>query len=159
MFSPQGLCSTILHIFLSRYVERAEQDKERYGKEFAEFQQSDVYKKYLKDQERKEEQKQQQDSPPVKKKAKKEKKSNAAAMMEEEMTAAAPSSDAATGLDFPLFTEEFLEFNKARETELRQLRKQARRILAVPEERNLTLLLIAVKVRVVTEFAIGGMSE
>ena len=38
-------------------------------------------------------------------------------------------------MDFPIFTEEFLEYNKARESELKQLRKQ----VAEMEEQNAVL--------------------
>ncbi len=139
-----------------RYVSRAEQDKERYGKEFAEYQKTDDYKKYMEEQERKKKEQQQQQQKqqqkqqqqgegkegPPKKKAK---KSSSATKKEEEAgdasdhsaaaAAAVPASNSYGGMDFPVFTDEFLEFNKGREAELRQLRKQ----VAEMEEQNSVL--------------------
>ena len=103
-----------------QYAEKAEKDKERYNKEFAEYRLTPEYKKFMEDQEKKEGQ------PPKKKSKKKEdkKSSQTGATNAAADDASDTKEDPATGLDFPIFTEEFLEFNKNRETELRQLRKQ-----------------------------------
>lgn len=124
-----------------RYVERAEVDKERYNKEFAEYKLTDNYKDYIKEQERK--QQECKDGEPPKKKVKKAPASSAASSSEaktilvKEEDASEASSDFQQfgGTDVPLFTKEFLEFNKCQEAELRQLRKQ----VAEMEEQNAVL--------------------
>ncbi|KAI1290056.1 High mobility group protein 20A [Halotydeus destructor] len=85
-----------------RYLEEAEKDKERYQRELDEYKVSDAYKDF---------QIKQQD-----KEAKTQEKMEAKSKKE---TEAAPKSST----DIPIFTEEFLEHNRARESELRQLRK------------------------------------
>ncbi|TRY63677.1 hypothetical protein TCAL_16561 [Tigriopus californicus] len=115
-----------------RYHEKAEQDKERYNKEFSEYQGTEDYKKHLENIERKEKEAKEGGAPPKKKSKKAEKLA---------ASKAAPppvdddSRDESNGLDLPIFTEEFLEFNKAREGELRQLKKQVGEM----EEQNAVL--------------------
>lgn len=119
-----------------RYHEKAEQDKERYNKEFSEYQGTEEYKKHLETIERKEKEAKEGASggggAPPKKKSKKAEKLAA-------KSAPPPvdddSRDESNGLDLPIFTEEFLEFNKAREGELRQLKKQVGEM----EEQNAVL--------------------
>ncbi len=118
------------------YVARAEVDKERYAREFADYQKTDAYKKYIDEQEKKtrkeqEHQSQEGGAPLPKKKAKK----IATKKEEEDGEASDQSTHNYGGMDFPLFTEEFLDFNKGREAELRQLRKQ----VAEMEEQNAVL--------------------
>jgi len=96
-----------------KYAERAEQDKERYSREFLEYQNSDQYKDYIAKQEL--ERKHDNSGEVDAKKAKKSKKSSSSAM--------AISSESKISLDIPIFRDEFLELNKARETELRSLKK------------------------------------
>ena len=122
-----------------RYHERAEHDKERYNKEFADYQLTPEYKKHMEDVIKKEAEEASgnangADGEKSKKKPKKggksEKENKAAAA-----AAAAADEDSKDSSDFPIFTDEFLEFNKARETEMRQLRKQVTEM----EEQNAVL--------------------
>jgi hypothetical protein len=121
-----------------RYMEIAEQDKERYTKEFAQYQLTDGYKKYLLAQKQKGgEQKEASAStsaPPAKKKLKKQQQQPDKGGGGKAATNDSDKEEA-TGMDFPVFTEEFLEYNKARESELRQLRKQVTEM----EEQNAIL--------------------
>ena len=87
-----------------KYAERAEQDKERYNREFQEYQNTDQYKEYMANQGETESKK-------SKKSKKKDDKSPGATEISK------PS------FDIPIFRDEFLELNKAREAELRTLKK------------------------------------
>ncbi len=122
-----------------KYVVRAEQDKERYAKEFAEYQKTDNYKNYMDEQEKKQKKQEAKDPPPPKKKAKKgsgqQQQQQVKKEPAEEEGEASDHSFSGAGTDFPLFTEEFLEFNKGRESELKRLRKQ----VAEMEEQNAVL--------------------
>jgi len=134
-----------------KYNEFAKKDKDRYDKEFAEYQNTDQYKSYLESQKEKE-------SAPAassngESKSKKKKKAVAASVTtapavtavpvlevketrreernsfddsEGELSVAEPQhrGENSNSFDIPIFTEEFLDHNKARELELKQLRKQ-----------------------------------
>ena len=123
------------------YVKKAEEDKERYNREFSEYQRTDAYKQFVTMQKEKEKlAKNQAESTPSgsgnagtsstgskKKKGSfkdnKEKSSSTSAMkMDEDTNPGSPSSG--SFLDIPIFREDFLEHNKSREAELKQLRKQ-----------------------------------
>ncbi|XP_059485979.1 high mobility group protein 20A-like [Neocloeon triangulifer] len=104
-----------------QYLEAAEQDKERYSKELEAYKQTDVYKMFAK---KKKERKLANKNNPaavevVKPKIEVPKRPSKPAKSEISST---KETDSFT-LDIPIFTEEFLDHNKARETELRQLRK------------------------------------
>jgi len=141
-----------------KYNEFAKKDKDRYDKEFAEYQNTDQYKSYLESQ--KEKELGQSNSAPAatshgETKPKKKKKlatspaasspalpvretqeihREARKVREErnsledsdgELSVAEPQHrENSNSFDIPIFTEEFLDHNKARELELKQLRKQ-----------------------------------
>ncbi|KAG1662227.1 High mobility group protein 20A [Nymphon striatum] len=92
-----------------KYLDEAEKDKERYMKELEQYQQTEAYKIFtLKQMEkkRKDENENHRD----------QNGSNGDALED-------VRNNDGPGFDIPIFTEEFLDHNKARETELRQLRK------------------------------------
>ncbi|XP_062490455.1 SWI/SNF-related matrix-associated actin-dependent regulator of chromatin subfamily E member 1-related, partial [Pezoporus occidentalis] len=94
-----------------RYLDEAEREKQQYMKELREYQQSEAYKMCTeKIQE---------------KKIKKEDMGSAAAntLLNGHPHKAGECSDTFSTFDVPIFTEEFLDQNKAREAELRRLRK------------------------------------
>nr|XP_045584938.1 high mobility group protein 20A-like isoform X1 [Procambarus clarkii] len=93
----------------TKYLEAAEADKERYQRELEEYQKTDAYKKFMQKQ-------RSEESPPPKKPRKEIVEETKEEEEEEPMN---PQS----ALEIPIFTEEFLNHNKAREAELRQLRK------------------------------------
>jgi len=84
-----------------QYLTAAEQDRERYTQELAAYKQSEAYRIFSEQQ--------------AGKKPKEE--------SEETIPVQAPEGNDISGYDIPIFTEEFLDHNKSRETELRQLRK------------------------------------
>ncbi|XP_008209457.1 high mobility group protein 20A [Nasonia vitripennis] len=102
-----------------QYLDAAEQDKERYNREFNDYKQTDAYKLFLEKQATKKEKKNQ----------KKEKESNgtdtstAPPAASENNTSRKEKNEQTGTWDIPIFTEEFLEHNKSCEVELRQLRK------------------------------------
>ncbi|XP_035670639.1 high mobility group protein 20A-like isoform X1 [Branchiostoma floridae] len=85
-----------------QYLDEAEKDKERYMKELEEYQQTEAYKLFQK----KQQEKKKKDDDPSTVNGEQEDK-----------------EDEVPTFDVPIFTEEFLDHNKAREVELRQLRK------------------------------------
>ena len=114
-----------------KYNEMAKKDKDRYEKEFAEYQTTEQYKNFLESQ--KELNSSMPSTPSSEGKAKKKKKAAGPVVRDErnsledsdgEMTVAEPHTDNTNSFDIPIFTEEFLDHNKARELELKQLRKQ-----------------------------------
>jgi len=121
----------------NKYNDLAKRDKDRYDKEFADYQHTDSYKVYLESQggvgggdTR------------VKKKKKtagsslaRESKRNSFDESDGEVVVAEPHRENGNNFDIPIFTEEFLDHNKARELELRQLRKQTTEF----EEQNAVL--------------------
>ncbi|XP_064470654.1 high mobility group protein 20A-like [Ornithodoros turicata] len=95
-----------------RYLDEAEKDRERYTKEMEQYQQTEAYKLFT----RKQNEKTKVD----------EKQSNVNGPAVAEVIQAPCDDhrkDDVPGFDIPIFTEEFLDHNKAREAELRQLRK------------------------------------
>jgi len=108
-----------------RYVERAEIDKERYSREFQEYQQTDDYKEFIAQQEAAKKahngdpgKSVSLSSPNSKKPKKSKKKENDSPVVNNE-----DSRSSSASMDIPIFREEFIELNKAREAELRSLRK------------------------------------
>ncbi|KAI6072190.1 HMG box domain-containing protein [Aix galericulata] len=94
-----------------RYLDEAEREKQQYMKELREYQQSEAYKMCTeKIQE---------------KKIKKEDAGSVAVntLLNGHPHKAGECSDSFSTFDVPIFTEEFLDQNKAREAELRRLRK------------------------------------
>ncbi|XP_010082063.1 PREDICTED: SWI/SNF-related matrix-associated actin-dependent regulator of chromatin subfamily E member 1-related, partial [Pterocles gutturalis] len=94
-----------------RYLDEAEREKQQYMKELREYQQSEAYKMCTeKIQE---------------KKIKKEDTGSVAVntLLNGHPHKAGECSDTFSTFDVPIFTEEFLDQNKAREAELRRLRK------------------------------------
>jgi len=133
-----------------QYNELAKRDKDRYDKEFADYQNTDNYKNYLESQSQKE--KEQVSSAPVNSESsssrpKKKKKVNSSSSAREkrnsfeesdgeQVVVAEPAArENSNSFDIPIFTEEFLDHNRARELELRQLRKQTTEF----EEQNAVL--------------------
>ncbi|KAL4216643.1 High mobility group protein 20A [Mactra antiquata] len=95
-----------------KYLDDADRDKERYNREMEAYQKTDSYKLFKQQQE---------------KRSKDAEKESSGVEEEEEF-------DSNT-FEIPIFTEEFLDHNKAREAELRQLRKQTTEL----EEQNAIL--------------------
>ncbi|XP_066597930.1 high mobility group protein 20A [Prorops nasuta] len=92
-----------------QYLDAAEQDKERYNREFSDYKQTEAYRIFSEKQIEKQNE------------AKKEKNGTEATLDQNESQQ--EKDNDFTGFDIPIFTEEFLDHNKACETELRQLRK------------------------------------
>ncbi|XP_017884850.1 high mobility group protein 20A isoform X2 [Ceratina calcarata] len=93
-----------------QYLDAAEQDKERYNREFSDYKQTEAYRLFS---EKQSSEKQQE--------TKKER--NGTDISSEQNDIQQDKDNDFTGFDIPIFTEEFLDHNKACETELRQLRK------------------------------------
>ncbi|XP_063984831.1 high mobility group protein 20A-like [Diachasmimorpha longicaudata] len=94
-----------------QYLDAAEQDKERYNKEFSDYKQTEAYKLFTEKQS-------------SEKCGEGKKERNGTAENNEPVEPPTPEKDADfSGFDIPIFTEEFLDHNKACESELRQLRK------------------------------------
>ena len=118
-----------------KYNEMAKKDKDRYEVEFAEYQTTEQYKNYLESQ-KEQSNSNSNNSKEVEggpaSKSKKKKKTSAPAREERnsfdesdgEVNLAEPARENSNSFDIPIFTEEFLDHNKARELELKQLRKQ-----------------------------------
>lgn len=93
------------------FLDEAEKDKERYVKELEAYHQTEAYRMFSKKQQE------------IKKM--KEDDAENRAPIDGGVDAPHDGADAdAPTFDIPIFTEEFLDHNKARESELRQLRKQ-----------------------------------
>jgi len=132
--------SALKEIQKIKYNEMAKLDKERYDKEFTEYQMTDAYKQYLESQQTGEA------AGPAKKKSKKtssvstskrpsfDESDHEASRDEPPQLTISRSSDGGPS-NFPIFTEEFMEHNKVREQEVRQLRKST----ADFEEQNAVL--------------------
>ncbi|XP_054257442.1 high mobility group protein 20A-like, partial [Macrosteles quadrilineatus] len=84
-----------------QYLDAADQDKERYNEEMNAYKKTEAYRLFTQKQANKKQKEESQDEEMVEKEA----------------------EQIFTGYDIPIFTEEFLDHNKAREAELRQLRK------------------------------------
>eukprot|EP00096_Caligus_rogercresseyi_P014835 TRINITY_DN7316_c0_g1_i3.p1 TRINITY_DN7316_c0_g1~~TRINITY_DN7316_c0_g1_i3.p1 ORF type:complete len:283 (-),score=117.83 TRINITY_DN7316_c0_g1_i3:77-925(-) len=104
------------------FTEKADKDKERYTAELVVFRKSDAYKKFISDKQKKESLKAEASLNPP----------NNSAAEAVSSIAAIPSGG---GFDVPIFTQEFLEVNKARESELRALKKSSAEV----QERNSVL--------------------
>ncbi|KAL7634189.1 UNVERIFIED_CONTAM: hypothetical protein RMT77_015518 [Armadillidium vulgare] len=100
-----------------KYLEAAEADKGRYQQEVEEYKKTDTYKKFVENQKEKNNAK----------RAKKESSSNSNSIINGKVltntTISVDMSANNSVLEIPIFTEEFLNHNKIREAELRQLRK------------------------------------
>lgn len=95
-----------------KYLDEADRDKERYVKEIEQYQQTEAYKIFTKKkQEGKRKTEMGEDA---------ENQINGAGL---EYGDESRLEDEMPGFDIPIFTEEFLNYNKTRENELRQLRK------------------------------------
>ena len=116
----------------------------RYDKEFADYQQTESYKQYLEVEQAKDNRG--GSNCPSAKKKKKAPASPASSskrpsidesddVLVQESHSLAVSNDNSGSFDIPIFTEEFLNHNRARELELRQLRKQTSEF----EEQNAVL--------------------
>jgi len=130
----------------NRYNEQAKRDKDRYDKEFLDYQQTDSYKQYLQSESLRETKGAApagggQPSKKKKKPAASTASSSKRPSLDESDTEVAVVQEtpqhlaAASSFDVPIFTEEFLDHNRARELELRQLRKQTSEF----EEQNAVL--------------------
>jgi len=108
--------STLDPMQKQRYLDDADKEKERYLKDLEAYQKTETYKSFLTQIDKKSK----DDSHPT------DLLSVQADVKEEEESGT---------FDIPIFTEEFLDHNKAREAELRQLRKQSMEL----EEQNAVL--------------------
>ncbi|EFA06355.1 high mobility group protein 20A [Tribolium castaneum] len=90
-----------------QYLDAAEQDRERYTREYNAYKQTEAYKLFT-----------QQQNEKKMKESKEESKSSVQPVINKEI----PDMDFGN-FDIPIFTEEFLDHNKMRDSELRQLRK------------------------------------
>lgn len=108
-----------------KYFDEAEKDKERYLKELEQYQQTEAYRiftaKKLQDKKRRE--LMDETEPSNTPQGNVEKMRNLKIFQQPIMPEPVKKEDDFSGFDIPIFTEEFLDHNKARETELRQLRK------------------------------------
>jgi len=126
----------------NKYNDLAKRDKDRYDKEFSEYQQTESYKHYLESQREQENGGSVGGDQRVKKKKKtagssiaRDSKRNSFDESDGEVVVSEPQRENSNSFDIPIFTEEFLDHNKARELELRQLRKQTTEF----EEQNAVL--------------------
>lgn len=102
------------------YLDAAEQDRERYAKEFNAYKQTDAYKIFTQAQtEKKMKDIQKDDTKTVNNTQNSTMKDD---MNKIKVTNSEKETDFGN-FDIPIFTEEFLDHNKTREAELRQLRK------------------------------------
>ncbi|KAK3915314.1 High mobility group protein 20A [Frankliniella fusca] len=95
------------------YQEAGEQDRERYNQEFEEYKKTDAYREYLRQQEE------------IKQKGKEKLKEKEPDIKRAKIIPEHNDESNSSGFDIPIFTEEFLDLNKSREAELRQLRKSS----------------------------------
>ncbi|XP_023290560.1 high mobility group protein 20A isoform X2 [Orussus abietinus] len=93
-----------------QYLDAAEQDKERYNREFSDYKQTEAYRIFSERQ-----------SSEKHNESKRER--NGADTTLEQNDIQQDKDNDFSGFDIPIFTEEFLDHNKACEAELRQLRK------------------------------------
>ncbi|XP_068131825.1 high mobility group protein 20A isoform X2 [Hyperolius riggenbachi] len=103
-----------------RFLDEADKDKERYTKELQQYQKTEAFRSYSRKSQNRQKgrQQRQEGSRPIAPEPEKE-----------------PVLKERSVFDIPIFTEEFLNHSKARETELRQLRKSNMEF----EERNAAL--------------------
>lgn len=101
-----------------RYLDEAEKDKERYLKELEAYQQTEAYKLFMKKQSDKKRKTEGLDEGEG---GVSVNGSNMDSLLQDSTNR---EDDDSVAFDIPIFTEEFLDHNKNREAELRQLRKQ-----------------------------------
>nr|KAG5692124.1 hypothetical protein BaRGS_014287 [Batillaria attramentaria] len=104
-----------------RYLDEAERDKERYNREMEAYQQTEAYRTF-------------------KKQFTGKSKEDETEAQQQQLNGTGlevlnPDEDESGTFDIPIFTEEFLDHNKTRDSELRQLRKQTTEL----EEQNAIL--------------------
>ncbi|GJQ81035.1 hypothetical protein Trydic_g21844 [Trypoxylus dichotomus] len=93
-----------------QYLDAAEQDRERYTREYNAYKQTDAYKQFTQQQnEKKMKETKDEPQPIAKTQTAKDTQNN--------------NEVDFSNFDIPIFTEEFLDHNKTRDAELRQLRK------------------------------------
>ena len=115
-----------------RYINEAETDKERYSKEMADYKKSDAYKQYLKENAHSKSLAKNiedtiiavSDAPEPQASANVSTTSNLPTHNQTPNINWLQQESNVAGFDIPIFTEEFLEHSKAREQEMRQLRKE-----------------------------------
>ncbi|XP_015602820.1 high mobility group protein 20A isoform X2 [Cephus cinctus] len=93
-----------------QYLDAAEQDKERYNREFSDYKQTEAYRLFSEKQS-------------TEKQVETKKERNGTEPASEQNDVQPEKDNDFSGFDIPIFTEEFLDHNKACEAELRQLRK------------------------------------
>ncbi|XP_076182313.1 high mobility group protein 2 isoform X2 [Ptiloglossa arizonensis] len=93
-----------------QYLDAAEQDKERYNREFSDYKLTEAYRLFNEKQS-------------LEKQQETKKERNGTDVNSEQNDIQQDKDNDFTGFDIPIFTEEFLDHNKACEAELRQLRK------------------------------------
>ncbi|KAL8595507.1 hypothetical protein ACOMHN_000716 [Nucella lapillus] len=103
-----------------RYLDDAEKDKERYNREMEAYQQTEAYRSFKKQ---------------FVAKTKDNDSDGPQPLTSTGMESYCLDEEESGTFDIPIFTEEFLDHNKARDTELRQLRKQTTEL----EEQNAIL--------------------
>ncbi|XP_025191976.1 high mobility group protein 20A-like isoform X2 [Melanaphis sacchari] len=87
------------------YLSAAEQERVKYVEELAAYKKTDAYRNFIQ-------------------RKMKKKKVNTEIQEDQELIKVKPSNDNNTVLEIPIFSDEFLNFNKGRDTELRYLRKK-----------------------------------
>lgn len=92
------------------YLDAAEQDRERYAREYIAYKQTEAYKQFAKQKHEK-------------KKEKDERVKVYDPLIQNHKSSKDSQDVDFTNLDIPIFTDEFLDHNKTRDAELRQLRK------------------------------------
>jgi len=116
-----------------RFTELARKDRVRYEEEMKDYEKTDSYKEFLKARE------QEGSAPPPAKRRKigegSAKKRHSSGESDQEETIHEPSSFDGNSFNIPILTEDFLEHNRAREHELRTLKKQT----TMFEEQNAVL--------------------
>ncbi|XP_790476.3 high mobility group protein 20A [Strongylocentrotus purpuratus] len=105
-----GQWSKMSAVDKQRFLDEADRDKERYAKELQQYQQTEAFKAFSRKQEERKLRNELMEA--------EEAQTNGSAMefIDE-------NREEIPGFDIPIFTEEFLNYNKVRENELRQLRK------------------------------------
>ncbi|XP_062513817.1 high mobility group protein 20A-like [Corticium candelabrum] len=110
-----------------KYLDDAQRDKERYLKELSEYQQTDAYKSFVK---RNKEQEgsvlgtiRTRGQSAIDSSSKASGKPQSTSIQQQVMQELEMNEDEIPGCSVPIFTEEFLEHNKTKESELRELRK------------------------------------
>ena len=114
-----------------RYINEADVDKERYNKEMVDYKNSNAYKQYLKEN----------SLAKLNKNGEIETNSHVHEQTSNMTNGDGPNlnwlqqENNIAGFDVPIFTEEFIEYSKSREQEMRQLRKE----IAEMEKQNTVL--------------------